>query len=329
MRFFDTILESKRLVAIVRHAGVSLREDVFNPLLGAIMFGVVFSAIATAADIHIESVGLSIVHEATVAAQESGVVIDLPVCEGQIVKEKELLVQLDDTRAQKELVQAQIKQKMALQESKNDVKIRMAQTSLKLARIDLRRAEESNKRYANSVTEAKLDRFRLTVERGLLEVEQAEKDLETARFAFEATQNRVELVKANLQRRRITAPIGGQVVEVKRRKGEWVQAGEPVVRIVRTDILRAEAYVAASELVADISGHSALFETDVPGRGQLAFQGRVTFVSPEVNPVNGQVQIWAEVKNQDGMLRPGSLGSLVVAIEDKSDPVDHSKKQPK
>jgi macrolide-specific efflux system membrane fusion protein len=43
----------------------------------------------------------------------------------------------------------------------------------------------------------------------------------------------------------------------------------------------------------------------------------VVFVSPEVDPVNGQVRIWAEIDNKSLVLRPGLQGALL--IEPRSD----------
>ncbi len=39
----------------------------------------------------------------------------------------------------------------------------------------------------------------------------------------------------------------------------------------------------------------------------------MVFVSPEVDPVNGQARIWAEVENRGGELRPGLHGKLSIA----------------
>ncbi len=265
-----------------------------------------------AADIRIDSAGLSISQEVTVSAQEADNLIGISVREGQHITTDDMVAQLDRAQAQAALVKAQLEEAMALQRSENDVNVRLARTSLKLAQIDLRRAEDSNKRYTNSVTEAELDRFRLAVERGLLEVEQAEKDLETARLGLQAAQNLVVLAETNLERRSIRAPIDGQVVEIMRRKGEWVQLGEPVVRIVQTNLLRAEAFVDTRVLIEDILERPAVLLVDVPGHGPLSFHGTVTFVSPEANPINGQVRIWAEIKNRNGLLRAGYLGTLVI-----------------
>ena len=78
--------------------------------------------------------------------------------EGQHVRIDDTLGRLDCTQAQAALEKAQIEEKVALQRSQNNVDVRLARTSLKLAQIDLQRAEESNKRYPNSVSEAELDR---------------------------------------------------------------------------------------------------------------------------------------------------------------------------
>ena len=41
--------------------------------------------------------------------------------------------------------------------------------------------------------------------------------------------------------------------------------------------------------------------------------GKIVFVSPEIDPVNGQVRVWAEIDNTDFKLRPGLHGSMVIA----------------
>ena len=53
-------------------------------------------------------------------------------------------------------------------------------------------------------------------------------------------------------RRRILAPIGGMVVDVFRRQGEWVDPGVAVLRILRIDKLRVEAFLSAREVNRDL-----------------------------------------------------------------------------
>jgi macrolide-specific efflux system membrane fusion protein len=52
----------------------------------------------------------------------------------------------------------------------------------------------------------------------------------------------------------------------------------------------------------------------LPGEKPTTFRGTVTFVSPEVNPINRQVRVWAEFDNADGRLRPGLAARLTVKV---------------
>jgi macrolide-specific efflux system membrane fusion protein len=49
-----------------------------------------------------------------------------------------------------------------------------------------------------------------------------------------------------------------------------------------------------------------------PGGEQNTFAGKIVFVSPEVDPITGQVRIWAEIDNRDGRLRPGQPARMAV-----------------
>jgi macrolide-specific efflux system membrane fusion protein len=43
------------------------------------------------------------------------------------------------------------------------------------------------------------------------------------------------------------------------------------------------------------------------------FSGKVIFVDPEIDPINAQVRIWAEVDNQGLRLRPGMRAKMTLA----------------
>ena len=51
---------------------------------------------------------------------------------------------------------------------------------------------------------------------------------------------------------------------------------------------------------------------DLAGEQAAAFDGTVSFVSPEVDPITGQVRIWAEIDNRAGRLRPGQPVRMVI-----------------
>ena len=43
-----------------------------------------------------------------------------------------------------------------------------------------------------------------------------------------------------------------------------------------------------------------------------SYGGKVAFVSPEVDPITGQVRVWAEIDNAAGKLRPGQNVRMVI-----------------
>jgi multidrug efflux pump subunit AcrA (membrane-fusion protein) len=275
----------------------------------------VLSVVAVRAEtIKIESVGVTLLDKADLPAQEAGLVADVLVREGQVVRSGDVLVQLDDVDRTLELQRARIERQNAAELAGNDVKVRLGRKTLELAELDMRRAEESNGQFPMSVTKSQLDRLRLGIERSRLEIEQSEHELTSARRALEAAEHAVRIAEAAVQRRKIVAPIDGIAVEVKRRKGEWAQSGESLVRLLRVDRLRAEGFVPAARVARPWTGKNAVLQVHVAG-GQQTFAGIVTFVSPEVNPVNGQVRVLADIDNPSGTLRPGLVGTLTIDLD--------------
>jgi macrolide-specific efflux system membrane fusion protein len=51
---------------------------------------------------------------------------------------------------------------------------------------------------------------------------------------------------------------------------------------------------------------------DLPGQPKTRFPGIVTFVNPEIDPVNGQFRIWVEVDNPKLQLQPGMRAEMTV-----------------
>ena len=106
--------------------------------------------------------------------------------------------------------------------------------------------------------------------------------------------------------------MSGLVTEVKRHKGEWVEPGQSIVRILRLDRLRAEGLASAELLGCDLHGRPVALKVEQEGK-PVEFTGKVVFVSPEIDPVNGQVRVWAEIDNKDGKLRPGQPVKMVIS----------------
>jgi macrolide-specific efflux system membrane fusion protein len=278
----------------------------------ALLMSVTQAKAEEAAPLEIESVVLRLIEEAEVPAQEAGVVTEVKVREGQRVRAGELLTQIDDQVPRLAADAAKAQYEIARAKATNDVQIRFTKKSLEVSEAELRRSTESIQRFAKSVSQSQLDVEELTVQKNRLEAEQAEQEQQIAILEMNAKENELTAARAEITRRRITAPFDGVIVQVYVRKGEWVKPGQQALRIVNVDRLKAEGFVPADRAAADLVGKPV--KLNIESNGQPAeFEGKIVFVSPEVDPITGQVRVWAEIDNRDSKMRPGQPAKMEVS----------------
>jgi RND family efflux transporter MFP subunit len=270
------------------------------------------AAAAGAEEIQVSSVLVKLLEQVEVPAREAGALADVLVQEGEIVAAGARLAQVEDTDAQLEKRRAELELLGARRAAESDVKVRYAKKSLEVAQTDLRRAVDSEKRLAQSVNQSEMDQLRLQVQRGELEVEEAQLEWDLAKMTRDARENDVRIADYQIQQRRIAAPLAGFVAEIQRHRGEWVQPGQTIVRILRLDRLRAEGLINSRAVQGTVMGRPVKLTVQLNDH-PATFTGKIVFVSPEIDPVNGQVRVWAEIDNSDLRLQPGLHGSMVIA----------------
>jgi multidrug efflux pump subunit AcrA (membrane-fusion protein) len=338
--------------------------------------------------IRAESAYLRLIDQVDVPAQTAGVLARIPVHEGELVAENELLVQMDDLQARLAAEQARFdleiasllaaspakveEMRTAVAESKaaiekarleleiakkkadSDIAVRYAVKAAKLAEAEWQRALGARKEFRDSVSQNEIEHLQLASEKAQLDVEQTEQDAQTAGLSRQVKQSEVaalelavkrresELKQAQdgaqiaaitqrlrehdvavaqreLDRRAIRSPLAGVVVQILRHKGEWVVPGDKVVRVLRIDRLRVEGFIAARDLHQSLHGSAAAVTVTLPNQQTVEVRGKVVFVSPEIDIVNQQVLVWAEIENAGPqfVLRPGMKATLAMELPDK------------
>ena len=271
-----------------------------------------FTSQVCAEEIQVSSVLLKLIEQVEVPAREAGVLQEVAVREGQMVAQGAPLAQIEDADVRLERRRAQLELVAARKQADSDVKVRYAKKSLEVAESELRRARDSQKRLAQSVSESELDQLRLAVQQGALQVEQAELELDLARTARELKENDLAVADHGIRQRKIVAPLAGFVAQVHRHGGEWLQPGQTILRILRLDRLRAEGMINAKAVRGNLNGTPVKLTVALDDGPPVEYAGKIVFVSPEIDPVNSQVRIWAEIDNTDLRLRPGLQGSMVI-----------------
>jgi RND family efflux transporter MFP subunit len=266
---------------------------------------------AAAETMRIDDAVLKLIEHVELPAKEPGPLAELSVREGDVVELGRQLAAVEDAEASVAVSKAESELAIARTKSENDVAVRFARKAHEVAAAEYRRALESVEKFQKSVSQTELDQLRLTTEKALLGIEQAELEQAVARLGMRQKEAELEAARLKLGRHRLVAPFASMVAEIKRGRGEWVGPGDTVLRLARLDRLRVEAFVPARGF-AGRRGQPVAILVDVPGRGRVQSSATLVFVSPEVNPVNGQVLIWAEVDNQDLLFKPGQPATLEI-----------------
>ncbi len=251
-----------------------------------------------------------------VPAREAGVLAAVNVREGQMVERGACIAQIEDDEARIAADRAKIEMDVAKANAENDVGVRFAKKSREVVEAELRRSSEALDRYAKSISASEMDHLRLLVDKSKVEIEQAEHEYKIAGYTRQIKMTDYQAAQQAVSRRKVTAPLGGVVVQVSRHCGEWVKPGDSIVRIVRLDHLRAEGFLSSQYVSPKLDGLKVKLIVDLPGRGAAGaeFAGKIVFVDPEIDPVNAQVHLRVEIDNEGLRLRPGMRAKMQLEI---------------
>ena len=262
-----------------------------------------------AGQMHFDNGVVGVLDDINLPAKDSGVLLEFRGKLGQRVEVGDLIGQLDaaDLKAQREVIEAE--RRVAEITAENDINIRFSRSSSEVSQKVLDKSREANVIYRDTVSSTEIGRLALEAERGELSIERSMLDQETAETEVQLQNKRLASLELQIANRQIISSIDGMIVSTPFSEGEWIERGQTVVRIIRTD--RVEVVALADAESADISfvGQPVTIELE-----DQQLSGEVTFVNPEINPASGRVQIRAEVDNPEGLLRPGSRVKMVVEL---------------
>jgi membrane fusion protein (multidrug efflux system) len=140
----------------------------------------------------------------------------------------------------------------------------------------------------------------------------SESQLDTQRATRDAARARMDVVRAQLADRVITAPFDGVLGLRQVSPGSLVTPGTPIatlddVSVIKLDFQVPERFLAVLEPGQSVTAKSGTY----PDR---EFDGVVKSVDSRVDPVTRSVTVRAEIPNPDRLLRPGMLMSVQVLL---------------
>ncbi len=167
------------------------------------------------------------------------------------------------------------------------------------------RKENAERVYINS-----LDNFKENII--------SNEEFEEKRFQLEIAT--IELEEKQLEYKYITieSPIDGVIVERNIEEGYNIENGQMVFKIADFDPILARIYIPEKDINKVVEGQMAKVISEF--LSDIEFTGKVTMVSPVVDPDSGTVKVTIEMEDLlGGALRPGMFVSVFTIVDQHQD----------
>ena len=261
--------------------------------------------------------------EVTVSSQAAGnldqITVDIgtPVRAGQVIgriDQRELKLKVDQADAA--LKQAEAKLGIPAGSKLNpehQPDVRQAKAALERARYDLNAAQ--NLVTNGDISRQQVDVYQKTFEQAEARYQAAIENVRNLVAQVEEKRAMLELAKKLLTDTTILSPIGGVVKEKVASRGEYLQPGKPVVTIVQISPLRLKLEVPEALAASIRQGQEVTLRVDT--FADREFKGRIKRINPSVDEKNRSLMAEAEVRNDNGQLRPGMFARAQIVSEAK------------
>lgn len=130
-----------------------------------------------------------------------------------------------------------------------------------------------------------------------------EEQIKVAAAQADAAKAHYQGAEAQLGYTEVRSPITGVITDRSVYEGEMANAGTPLLTLMDVSSIVARANIPQDQAAGLKVGDAA---TVAPAGGSDPIAGKVTVVSPAVDPNSTTLQVWVEIPNPGERLRPGT-----------------------
>ncbi len=259
--------------------------------------------------------------EVTLSSELEGRVAEVMVDLGSYVKAGEPVVKIDETEFKWRLHQAEAALRTAearlktpdgtVYSNQDHPEVRQALAAMEQAKADYERAKRLIER--GDISRQTLEQQRAVYDQAVARYDNSLTQVEVYRAQVLQAGAQVEIARKQLSDTVIRSPITGSVKERLTSKGEYLNKGRSVLRLVQIDPLRLRAEVAEQHIERLSPGQVVRFSVDsLPGE---EFQGRLLRFSPSVNKSSRTLMVEATVSNKGMKLKPGLFARAKISLD--------------
>ncbi len=139
-------------------------------------------------------------------------------------------------------------------------------------------------------------------------ISQAQLDTDKAQLAQAEAQ--LAQAEAQLAKKTIRAPFDGQLGISTINRGQYLNAGDPIVTLTQLDPIYVDFTLPQQEIAVLKSGGAVQISTDAyPGE---RFEGEISALDPVIDPSTRNVQVQATIRNPQKRLLPGMFANVTL-----------------
>ncbi len=225
---------------------------------------------------------------------DSGIIANVHVKSGSLVKKTDPLITLDRT-----IQTFEVRRNKLVWLDKKEQESLLARQAILLKKYQVAQMLYQESR---SISLDELDGLQLQ----LIDLEGQIAQL-NERKAREKLEYEISLQR--YKNRVLRAPMDGIITQVTQHQGEWAQVGEPIVGLVNVTELFVKLNI-RDALARDLAINALIPVTveNLPTQ-----KGSIDYIAPVADAASGLVEIKIKLKNLDGLLRPGVKVSVDLA----------------
>lgn len=270
-------------------------------------------------DLFVTDCLVTLIDDPTLFSGKPGLLKEVPK-EGDPVTDEQEVARVDDTEAVLAYQAAKYKLTVAEKEAENDVNIRYARAQELVTQAEVDEVVEANKRSANAISLSEVRRRKFQHQRSILGTEQETLTHILAGLQVKVSKAELDAATQEVAMRRIKSPITGVVTEVYGQVGEWINAGDPVAKLIRLDKVRVVGYIDAKKWApSDIKGRIVTVEVTLSGDRQQQFTGTIDHAGFVIDGT-GRYKIWTDIDNRDDgggfVIRPGMDATMSINLSE-------------
>lgn len=213
-----------------------------------------------------------------ISAEVSGKIMQLDLEEGDLLKEGQIVGQIDslDMYLKKEQMEAQI---LSVRANFEQINAQLQVQQQQLENIEINKVRTENLKKDGAATQKQMDDVQGQYELAKKQLIAINSQRNALNQQINALQEQKKQIELNLQKSTLINPVNGSVLNKYAMKGEMTMAGKALYAVADLSSLKLKAYISGQQLTEIKLGQEVKVLIDAPSGKMESLNGSIVWIS--------------------------------------------------